>query len=46
MVHTYGTNMQQAVSLAILYLIFIFFKPDHHGNSAKGLSGRVLTSAS
>lgn len=45
MVHTYGTNMQQAVSLAILYLIFIF-KPDQHGNSAKGLSWGVLTSAS
>jgi len=45
MVHTYGTNMQQAVSLAILYLIFIF-KPDHHRNSAKGLSGMGLTSAS
>ncbi len=45
MVHTYGTNMQQAVSLAIIYIIF-FFKPDHHGNSAKGLSGGGLTSAS
>lgn len=33
MVHTYGTNMQQSVWQ--LFLIF-FFKPNFHGNSAKG----------
>lgn len=33
MVHTYGTNMQQSVWQ--LFSLF-FFKPNYHGNSAKG----------
>lgn len=33
MVHTYGTNMQQSVWQLFSHF---FFKPNYHGNSAKG----------
>lgn len=35
MEHTYGTNMQQSVWQRFA-LFFFSFKPNHHGNSAKG----------
>lgn len=35
MVHTYGTNMQQSV-WQLFFRFFFFFKPNYHGNSAKG----------
>lgn len=35
MIHTYGTNMQQSVWQLFSHFFF-FFKPNYHGNSAKG----------